>query len=426
MKYDVTVIGSGPGGYVAAIRCAQLGLRTRHKALLVYKSADGTPRWLARSTTAYRDRDGEILSTAALDADSQRMTATAQYGPLRWWHVGWPNPDAPGAPWGPGLDLGTCDFSMQIGRTRVESGAFKSAALAAAVARVADALELSPGFFHPPTQPDAGGVFTTIRTFERSLVPARVARASNLFTGLTVKETRMDISEVERRFKAAITELGLDANQAAALGQQLVAADKAAQAAGIAFKSQDAPEPTVYTGPDGAPGIIQDGRFVALKAAVPPPPPEAPAATKAPGDEMGEDPVTEDSPEDLAQDADYLGDMTVADFEAMLQQALAPLIKGLDIAGKLGGHVEELKGMMSGVATKEAGLASEVAALKTQVAELAGDAPRVLAGGYRASAAAATVVPDGDARLKEAAPGSDPIMAAFGGFLSDLGLTPGV
>ncbi|MBN2057100.1 FAD-dependent oxidoreductase, partial [bacterium] len=26
--YDVVVIGSGPGGYVAAIRCAQLGLTT--------------------------------------------------------------------------------------------------------------------------------------------------------------------------------------------------------------------------------------------------------------------------------------------------------------------------------------------------------------------------------------------------------------
>ncbi|MBX2891098.1 MAG: dihydrolipoyl dehydrogenase [Saprospiraceae bacterium] len=28
MTYDVTIIGSGPGGYVAAIRCAQLGLKT--------------------------------------------------------------------------------------------------------------------------------------------------------------------------------------------------------------------------------------------------------------------------------------------------------------------------------------------------------------------------------------------------------------
>lgn len=39
-KYDVTVIGSGPGGYVAAIRCAQLGLKT---ALIErYNSLGGT------------------------------------------------------------------------------------------------------------------------------------------------------------------------------------------------------------------------------------------------------------------------------------------------------------------------------------------------------------------------------------------------
>ena len=27
-KYDVIIIGSGPGGYVSAIRCAQLGMKT--------------------------------------------------------------------------------------------------------------------------------------------------------------------------------------------------------------------------------------------------------------------------------------------------------------------------------------------------------------------------------------------------------------
>ena len=28
MNYDIIVIGSGPGGYVAAIRASQLGLKT--------------------------------------------------------------------------------------------------------------------------------------------------------------------------------------------------------------------------------------------------------------------------------------------------------------------------------------------------------------------------------------------------------------
>lgn len=39
MKYDLTIIGSGPGGYVAAIRAAQLGMKT---AIIEKKSLGGT------------------------------------------------------------------------------------------------------------------------------------------------------------------------------------------------------------------------------------------------------------------------------------------------------------------------------------------------------------------------------------------------
>src|SRR6187549_3450682 len=40
MQYNVTVIGSGPGGYVAAIRCAQLGFKTA--IIEKYNSLGGT------------------------------------------------------------------------------------------------------------------------------------------------------------------------------------------------------------------------------------------------------------------------------------------------------------------------------------------------------------------------------------------------
>ena len=38
-KFDVIVIGGGPGGYVAAIRAAQLGLKTA--CVEMYKGKDG-------------------------------------------------------------------------------------------------------------------------------------------------------------------------------------------------------------------------------------------------------------------------------------------------------------------------------------------------------------------------------------------------
>lgn len=344
------------------------GIRVVKKSFIVYKDAKGQDRWLARTTTSYQDRDNEIIASAALDADSQRMMRTKQFGPLRWWHVGTPDPLSTDAPWGPGLDLGWCDYSVLIGRTRVESGTFASPAIAQKVARIADALEMSPGFFHPPDQPD-GGVFSDMVTFERSLVPMRHARAANLFTGFTVKEHRMDPTEMERRFKAAIQELGLNAEQAGALGAQLVATEKAASQQGIAFKSQDAPAEitlngVVYAVKAAAPA---EAEVLAADTAAPVPP----VATKAPEDM----PLDDGMDDELEEEADVIGNLSVAEFETMIgtmiANALAPLVKTLDITGKMSGHMDELKSMMSGYSTKDDSRSVELTALKAQQTELA-------------------------------------------------------
>lgn len=362
------------------------------KSFAVFKDARGAYRWIARTSTAYRDRDAEIVTTKALEADAARMTATGQYGPLRYWHIGQPDPFDPVAPWGVGLDIGDCDYSIVIGRTSIESGTFKSAAIGQAFAESADDYELSRGFFHPPSQP-AHGEYETIRTFERSTVPVKYGRASNLFTGMTVKEHRMDQQTYEARVKAFMADMnakGVPPEVAAQSLASMEQADKSATQQGIAYKSDDAP--LVYYLGDGTPGLLQDGRFVALKA--------APAETeKAPpmgrsmmdteddpakGGDSGVDEAAEGEPP-MDDPAQYIGDMTPAEFWAQLQQYLAPVLKMQDMVKAIGDHASELKTMYGGAATKEAGLVAEIAALKEQhatiaarLAQLSGDQPAVV------------------------------------------------
>lgn len=374
------------------------GTMWRLKAFTVFKDASGRHRWLARTTTSYRDRDGEIIATDALDRDSQRMMATKQFGPLRWWHLGSPDPLDPAAPWGPGVDIGDCDYSVVIGRTRIESGTFRDPVVAQRMAHVADRLEMSPGFFHPPDQPAADGVFSEIRTFERSPVPTRYGRASNLFTGFTVKEFRMNALEMERRFKALISELGLDAAQAQGLADGLVQTEKAAAAQGVAFKSQDA-----------APEEITINGVVYTVKAAPPPPAEADPAAPPVAEAKAPDVIDDgDAPADEPlEETNYVGDMSVTDFEAMLggmlQTALGPLVKSLDITGTMANHMNELKSMMGGYATKDDSRAQELATLKAQQAELASKIAAI------EGAQPAVVLPDDvAAALKSAGPETPP------------------
>lgn len=374
-----------------------------HKSFVVYKDASGVLRWLARSTTAYRDRDREILPIATLDADSQRMTEAGQFGPLRWWHLGEPNPLDTAQPWGVGVDVGDCDFSTQIGTTRVESGTFRSPALAQRIAETADEYELSPGFFHPyGLHGPSDGIYQQIRTFERSLVPTKYGRASNLFTGLTVKEFSMDPAETERRFKAAIAQLQLSPEQASALAAGLVQTDKSAQSTpdpatqrpGVTFKSDAAPQ--VFTAPDGTPGIIQDGRFVALKAGMAPASMEQAGATEM--DDAASEELDDGADNEATEEVEYMGDMTPANFETMMLRVVQAAIQqlGNEITTRMAAVDEAVKGMGYARTKAESATATEIAALKARLAELEGNRPAV------------TLPADVEAALKSTGPQTAP------------------
>src|SRR5690606_21371109 len=85
MQYDVIVIGSGPGGYVAAIRCAQLGLKTA--VIEKYSTFGGTclnvgcipSKALLDSSEHYHNAahnfDQHGISLSSLKIDMKKMIA---------------------------------------------------------------------------------------------------------------------------------------------------------------------------------------------------------------------------------------------------------------------------------------------------------------------------------------------------------------
>ena len=330
---------------------AGLNATKKEATFRVFKDARGNYRWVAQSSTAYQDRDNEIVSTKALTEDCAFADQTGSYGPLRWWHT-------------PGLDLGHCDFNAMHGRVLIESGTFNSAAIAQKVAAHAPDLELSIGFLHLPTEPDAAGVFHHIRRFERSLVPR--GKAANPFTAFRVKEIPMlDATKV-----AALKTLGFSDDDITNLQAQAQATEKAADAQQVAYKAD---EPAEDAAPE-LPDIVING--VTYKAF---PPPKTDAATEdvtveakaLPGnaaedaldggaDDAMEEPAAEGgltlSPEDLSAISDAVA--------TALQAGLAQVMGAMDLEKKVAGHVQGL--MAPFQATKD----SEAAERDAQVATL--------------------------------------------------------
>lgn len=328
----------------------------------VFKDASGRYRWVAQSSTAFEDRDKEIVSTKALADDCMFADKTGVYGPLRWWHS-------------PGLDLGDCDFNAMHGRVLIESGTFRSPSIAQKVAQAADSLEISLGFLHLPSEPDAAGVFHHIRRFERSLVPR--GKASNRFTAFSVKEHSMANQFTPEKI-AGLKAIGFNDEDIAGFSAQATVTEKTAD--GMLVASKDTALPDEETPPD----LVING--VTYKAASPPKMAMGGGVsggaadaedTAEPPETPGETPDAEDLAEAPEEDAGGGLTLSPEDISAIgdavaqaLQSALGPLVSTMDLTNKIGSHMDEIKGMMGGYTTKkdsaDAEKAEQIASLKAQ------------------------------------------------------------
>lgn len=404
---------------------AEEGKSEKGTALSVFKDARGRYRWILLSSNAYRDRDGEIVSTKALAQDVARADVDRDFGPLRWWHV-------------PGADIGDCDYNVLLGRVLVESGTFRSESIGAAIAKSQATLKASIGFRHPITEPDREGVFHNIRRFERSLVPA--GRAANPFTSLIVKEGD-DMTDEEKLAKLKELE---DLAGTGALESVLNAVKSThVQADGVAFK--EASQGGELTPAGVASFITTDTNTTSAGAGMG-------TLTVDSALTFAAQAETDDTTKDDGME--YAGDLPPGALVSMIAtavaQAMTPLVQALDVTqkmsefeGRMGGLMEEMKGFMGGARAKDDEIAllqeqqarksledkatldalkAEQTALKerqktldAQLAELTGEAPRA-AQGYRASQSRDTAINNPDEhRLKAAQPeGIDP------GFLGNL------
>src|SRR5436190_583801 len=147
----------------------------------IRKQADGTHRWFSYSSNGFEDREGEIVSTKALEDTVAYGDATDDRGSLRLFHI-------------PGTDIGTCDFQAMEGRFLIESGVIGDSDLATKALKyflkTEEQLGVSIGFLFPQEE-FKDNVYGAIRIVERSVLP--IDAAANPWTAFqTLKGGAMD------------------------------------------------------------------------------------------------------------------------------------------------------------------------------------------------------------------------------------------
>lgn len=300
----------------------QPGNDAQRSGFIVTKQANGVHRWVLISSSAFEDRDREIVSKQALQADVDRADADGDFGPLRWWHL-------------PGADIGDCDFNMLHGRMLYESGTFRSPQVAEAVKAHAGELGASLGFTHPASEPDTQGIFHHIRRFERSLLPRELA--SNPFTAVGIIEKESQMTLIEDKLKAFGRILGGDAKLVGDVLAIGATKEAEADAAGIRTKAAQTAADDEAEEVDPATGK-----------------PKKPKTAAEAADEAAED----------AGKKEYLGDMDPAAFKALLEDI---------VERKVGGLRTELQAALDAqVTTKAAADAATAETLKAYEAKLDG------------------------------------------------------
>lgn len=322
----------------------------------VFKDSQGHDRWVAISSTAYRDRDDEIVSRQALGGAVAAGDQSQQRGPLRYWHV-------------PGVDIGDCDYQATAheGRLLIESGTFRRPDYAVALKARGRDYQMSIGFVHPADQPNADGVFTDISIFERSIVPP--GRASNPFTSITTKEKHMLQPEKD----ALLAELlgGRESEAYKAATATIATTDKAAQDQGVAYKDA----------PPWAQALLT--RLDALEATVKAPMP--PAAMIAAGTTEADDGMAEEdaaAADEAADDGEEESILTDAELDAIADRVADRLMARFDdITSRMASVDDELKTrgysrMKEAAAEALQGVVTTVTAIDGRLKELEGGQPR--------------------------------------------------
>lgn len=322
--------------------------------LTVLKQADGSYRWVGITSNSFEDRDKEVASQAALEADVARADRDKDYGPLLFWHLNGKVKDGERLPL---VKLGDCDFNAMHGRMLIESGLCASAEVGERLEATKDDYEFSLGFDFSQQALAADGTFAALRRTERSLVPR--GRASNPLTGLPIvyKEQQMlkeKLEQLKQFFKG-------DEGKVQAVLSWAETGEKEALAAGLRTKAKKE---------DGEEELPPDAKPNGESPAA-----DAPFTQAAATDEEEPEEGAEKKVGQKEYDAIHAAlAQIVANQDAMQQAITALTTGGAEKAAREADTAQRLKEATDALAV----IVPQLDAVKEGVAELKGELPRKL------------------------------------------------